>query len=322
MLIKLPKIDRKLALLAGYEIGATCTVEVDMASLDADDRVTLVQALELHDDGTATLPLVVSLPEVGSILAAVHKAAADEAAKAATRERGWRELLGEFAGAAAVIEQLAPVQAEKVLYDDNGIRIGRYAGWKVPDYRAPSWYDGRATGRSRQEVDSTPEYRAYREAEQALEARAKALDEAARQAALPAALEAWREEQRVAAEKAAAAEAKREERLNAEAAERLASGYWERETGPYNHRRYGKPWCARVTGVDARGKLVYEWAEWTGRIGAAGVLRAACRPGEIVAWGQRDGRRADRSDHELERMDEAGRMHRISVVEAVKALRS
>lgn len=322
MLIKLPKIDRKLALLAGYEIGATCTVEVLAGDLGEADRAALVQALELHDDGTATLPLVVSLPEVGSILAAVHAAAADAAAQAATRERAWLEYLGELTAAVPVLDALEPVQYEKTLRDDDYHDVGTYTGWKVPTYPDLSVYDRRTGTRGYREVEATPEYQAYRGAVDWLKARAAALDEAARQEALPAALVTWRAKQAELEAERAAAEAKREARLAAEAAARLESGYWERETSSYNARRYGKPWCARVTGVDARGKLIYEWAEWTGRIGGTGLLRAACKPGEIIAWGQRDGRRADRSDHELERMDEHGRMHRISLVDAVKALRT
>jgi hypothetical protein len=100
-----------------------------------------------------------------------------------------------------------------------------------------------------------------------------------------------------------------------------AIGYWERETDAYNERRYGKPWCARVTGVDSRGKLVYEWAEWTGHLGQRGLLRAACKPGEIIAWGQKDLRRPHRSDHEILLMGDDGRMTELSVVEAVRELR-
>ena len=139
MLIKLPKIDRKAALLAGYEVGPVCTVEVDMAAL-GDDRAALVEALELHEDGSATLGLVVPVPTVEAIVGAVRAAAADWVAQAVAAERSWRELLGEFEAAAALLEQLEPVRCEKMLRDGNGSAIGIYSGWRKPEYREISVY--------------------------------------------------------------------------------------------------------------------------------------------------------------------------------------
>ncbi len=59
-----------------------------------------------------------------------------------------------------------------------------------------------------------------------------------------------------------------------------------REFPPYNQRRYGKPWIARVIGWPVGRPAVLEWGSaldaWTCEIEAS--------PGDVIRWGQRDHR--------------------------------
>lgn len=118
-------------------------------------------------------------------------------------------------------------------------------------------------------------------------------------------------------EKARADEARADAERNAR---RLATGRWEMETGSYNEKRLGKPWCALVT-FPSGPKAQYEFGESSGAWGKAGVMRLQCRPGDVIAWGQRDLRRPDRSEHTLEVMQEDGSMREVSVAEAYKLTR-
>ena len=62
-------------------------------------------------------------------------------------------------------------------------------------------------------------------------------------------------------------------------------------TGSYNHRRYGKPWIAKVD-FDSSAKGEFSWGEWTGDHynGGEGVLSIDTNPGDIIAKGQKDNR--------------------------------
>ena len=60
-----------------------------------------------------------------------------------------------------------------------------------------------------------------------------------------------------------------------------------RNTSPYNERRYGKPWIARVDfSADVNGK--FNWGGWLGQPGENGELSLDAQPGDIVATGQKD----------------------------------
>ena len=60
------------------------------------------------------------------------------------------------------------------------------------------------------------------------------------------------------------------------------------ETPAYNHRRYGKPWIARISFEDCAGD--FHWGNWIGSPGEEGLLQIECEPGDIVARGQKDTR--------------------------------
>ena len=121
---------------------------------------------------------------------------------------------------------------------------------------------------------------------------------------------------RYRAEKQAEAEAEAAARV-AKYAARLESGYWEMETSSYNERRYGAWWCASVTFPNGP-RAVYTWGDSTGKWGKAGVLRVACRPGDIIAYGQKDQRRSSGDEHHIMVMEEDGRMTEVERTEAWK----
>src|SRR5215472_3373107 len=312
MRINLPNIDRRAALLAGFEVGTNPHVDVDINTELGDARVAVIEALTLHGDNSATFRLPVTAPTATAIVAAITTAADER-----------RQLLADLAQAAFEIinidERSAPAANQTLWHtDERGLTasIGRYDGFCVPQYRRFSsdlthWAS----------VFKTPEWQAYSVAVDDLKKRGEAANTAAKEAARPDALIAFAETQRKNREAAEREEAAKQARLAATAVKRIETSYWERETASYNSRREGKPWCARVTAIDSRGKLVYEWAEWTGRIGEAGLLRCPCKPGDIIAWGQRDLRRGDRSDHKILRMQENGTMIEITAAQAAKILR-
>jgi hypothetical protein len=57
----------------------------------------------------------------------------------------------------------------------------------------------------------------------------------------------------------------------------------------YNPRRYSKPWIARVTGWPVGGRPVLEWGGYLGNH-HGGEVEIEVEAGDIVRWGQKDGR--------------------------------
>lgn len=68
------------------------------------------------------------------------------------------------------------------------------------------------------------------------------------------------------------------------------------ETNSYNHRRYGKPWIA-IVDFSQSTKGDFSWGDWTGDHynGGEGVLTINANPGDIIARGQKDFRKAQNS---------------------------
>jgi hypothetical protein len=319
MLIKLPHINRKAALLAGYELGASPSVEVSLDQL-GEHRATVVERLAIAADGTATLLLSLPAPTVEAIIQACRAAAAAERDRQQEIASRRAALLAQYAAEA---ERLENAQPEPITQHFRGLlalgETGRpasyasYEGYCMPQmpYLPRTIDGGFVTG---------PEVARYDAAKAALEARVAAADGAAQEAARPAAEAADRAQRQAMAAFQAQITAEEERALANKAAARLASGHWERETPSYNERRFGKPWCARVVGVEKSGKLTYDFAAWTGRPGDAGLLRVACKPGEIIAYGQKDQSNPAKSEHRILLMDDTGRMTEISAAEAAKLL--
>lgn len=65
------------------------------------------------------------------------------------------------------------------------------------------------------------------------------------------------------------------------------------QTSSYNDRRLGKPWIAKVNFASAKGEFFF--GEWIGASGQPGELSIDVEPGDIIARGQRDNKRASNS---------------------------
>ncbi len=63
----------------------------------------------------------------------------------------------------------------------------------------------------------------------------------------------------------------------------------------YNQRRYGKPWGARIT-LDENQQPQYDFtpAYYAGN-DMGGIMRIVCMPGDIIATGQKDYRKINKS---------------------------
>lgn len=114
-----------------------------------------------------------------------------------------------------------------------------------------------------------------------------------------------------------AEEQTRQAEITERAAKRLATGYWEKDTPDYNEKRHSAYWCAKVS-FPSGPKPVYSWGESTGTWGRAGLLRVECKPGDIIAWGQKDLRRPEKSANNLLLMLENGRMQSLEPREAFR----
>lgn len=87
-------------------------------------------------------------------------------------------------------------------------------------------------------------------------------------------------------------------------------------TGSYNPRRYGKPWCAKLTLPDK--KFVYEWGTWIGD-DYSGVLILDVNPSDVFCTGQKD-HRGNKTDHNFYFVNVDMTYSAISKVEAYKVL--
>lgn len=150
----------------------------------------------------------------------------------------------------------------------------------------------------------------------------EAANEEAYKAALPDLQARYEIDQAVALEKAAT-EAKAKKEAQARAfMKRLETGMWEKETSSYNDRRYSAPWCANVSWGNGS-KPVYSFGDSSGKWGKPGVMLLPCKPGDWIAWGQKDLRNPSKSEHTIGRMRENGSIETFeSATEAYKAYRS
>lgn len=311
-------LDRRAAILAGHDVGSTMYLEVSPETIGTELWPFLVQNLDVDPTVPVLNPSIkVPAPTLQALretLAAAQQVPLVELHKVSEAIREWAK---------------KPLENTSLPVPKGIEGVEKY-----------DTYDGFATDISVSPMDvlssvkTAEEAGFYGEAKAVLEewqavrdARTEAVEKANETAlaeALPRLRHNARQAERERAERTAAVERERAEQaaaVEARKATRRATGYWIRETCGYSERSYGMPWVARVTGVDSRGKLIYEFGEWSGRPGDSGLLRVYCVPGEIIAWGQKDIRKPSRSDHHILVMEQDGGMREITVVEAVKIFR-
>ena len=302
------RINRKAALLRGLELGDTSEMEVS-PELCGDAWTWVVQCLDMNTTPPRLDPRMdgrdmpaFAAPEwadVRAVYDATRQAAADAVQKIADRHA---QCLVECEASLSIFlsGEMIPAKLSHCVHGEHG-GVLNYEGyvWSVPIpwFSQSPWYvcgDSEVVTRARQAVA-------------AIQSSVDSANESARAAAMPAYI--------------ADSEAKHAEHAEKNAAEyraRLESGYWERETGTYNERRYCAPWCAVV---DFRGgaKPNYTFGESTGKWGAAGLMRVRCTPGTIIAWGQKDLRRPANSEHNILIMSDDGSMRKVDKTEAFRA---
>ena len=66
-------------------------------------------------------------------------------------------------------------------------------------------------------------------------------------------------------------------------------------TNGYNHRRYTRPWCARVSTWTNK-QPILAWGDYLGDSEHGGRCQVEAAPGDVVRWGQKDLRRGDKSE--------------------------
>ncbi len=351
-LIVRANVDQAAALLRGFALGGTADIAVNIAALSEERRKQLVGLLdlgrtpaELRDPSMRKHPRV-SGPAEGDLLAAIDAWQAErDAADGEAREKEATERAGVAAALVAAIEVAKTrdpaeflIAAEETIYRDAKAEscgyyggahtagaIGKIATVNNPDFTVGSTrsynydqevrkalpdYGYSAPGAG--EVHAVIGEYVARIAAVATARRADDLEKARPE--LAAALAAARAEmEKAAAEKAAALAAKK--------AARLASGLYIRDIGSYNSRREGQPWIAQVT-LDG-GKLSYAFGgECTAKWGSAGEISIECAPGDVIAWGQKDLRRPDKSAHTILVMAPDGGMREIDRTEALHHLRA
>jgi len=93
--------------------------------------------------------------------------------------------------------------------------------------------------------------------------------------------------------------------------------------GSYNHRRYGRPWLAKLEGIPGSVKLKYNFIEEAfvpdeEEHGSGGVIMGYFSDGDYVAYGQKDFRGGNSVSWHGIFLD--GQMQKVSKSEIVKAL--
>jgi hypothetical protein len=310
-------VDRAAALLRGHDLGDRVTVEVSPETIGADLWPVLVADLQTaHTPPTAmTIRVAEATPQAVRDCLAARVAGTRQ-----TIDRVFASLRSQVAARREAVAA-APKRVPCNWQQDTRVPIGQtFEGYRRDLPYVATYYSANAALSGAEGAEWSALANEAIALEKASNDEIKSLNEAACSAALPAMLEAHAAAQAKLQAETEAAEQTKAIRIAERAAARLASGYWERETSGYNDRRYGAPWCAKVTGIKARGELVYEWGDSTARHGAAGLLRVPCKPGEIIAWGQKDLRKPAGNDHYILRMLEDGRMETIDRTEAYRRL--
>ena len=87
-----------------------------------------------------------------------------------------------------------------------------------------------------------------------------------------------------------------------------------RAIGPYNPRRYGRPWIAKVTSWPVGGKPKLEFGFYVGDE-CGGEVEISAEPGDVLRIGQRDHRGNNSTDCWYVLLP-SGRLDRVSAAQA------
>ena len=311
-------VDRKAAALRGIILGETTQIEIGPEDVSPENWAWLIS--QLNYDLTAFIlnTFAVSGPELSDLVAQIeaHRAqkAAQKAEAEARKQQERAHFLAKVQEARDVVaaNQVIATQGELVPHTTGFIWTWisdedrkRFTGLSFDGFDSPKldelpWISTYSLGKEDRAI--VEEIQAEQNAlEETLKERVAAANREALEKARPALEIAARErdEAKAIADAQALAEKK------ALWAKRLETGTFEMETGEYKERRYSAYWIAKVTFPNGP-KAIYEFGQSTGHWGNAGVLSIDCKPGEIIAWGQKDLRRPGDSEHNIWVMREDG----------------
>jgi hypothetical protein len=305
------RLDQDAAFLRGEVVGDFGVVDLDISSLTTDQRAQLLK--HKGYDGQFKIGDKMDQPTTEMLIALLQSKV--DSAKHAKEEEAARALKTAEEYATKVDETIAkcsvkiPATINQKLevwrYSENGYQIEAYPTWDMSVYRY-----GSATEEAKQVADKAEAK--LKEAIALLSA--ENADTVKEHTDKVSEFYAKQEEAKRIAEEKARYEA--EKAAQEENAERLKTGRYTHYFGDYNERRYGRPWGATVRLVN--GKLDYNFNNGSY---ANNHVTIPCKPGEIVACGQKDNRGSGTENY-LFVMEEDGSMRKIERGEARELLQN
>lgn len=305
------RLDQDAAFLRGEVVGEFGVVDLDISSLTTDQRAQLLK--HKGYDGQFKIGDKMDQPTAEKVAALLQSKI--DSAKKAKEEEATRALKTAEEYATKVDEMIAkcsvkiPATINRRLevwrHSENGYQIDAYPTWDMSVYRY-----GSATEEAKRVADKAEAK--LKEATALLSAENADIvkDHADKVFEFYTKQE---EDKRIAGEKARNEAKKAEQEENAEC---LKSGQFRRFFGEYNDRRYGRPWGATVRLVN--GKLDYNFDNGSY---SNNYVTIPCKPGEIVACGQKDNRGSGTQNY-LFVMEEDGSMRKIERGEARELLQN
>lgn len=308
--------DQDAAFLRGEVVSEFAVVELDISALTPDQRAQLLK--HKGYDGVFKIGDKMDQPTAEKLTSLLQSKA--DSIKLAEQEQAARELINAKKYTETVDAEIAKL-SEKRLSSISGspLRIcaavaGCYEVMAYPLYSTQNLKIGSIwvptpLCKDAKEIMVAAETK-LEEVKALLQSENDDIEKA--EAEKAKAFYANKEAERKAAEEQETLRKKAEaEKANAE---RLASGKYRHNFGEYNSRRYGRPWGATVSFVG--GRLEYDFS---GGNFANGDVIISCKPGDIVACGQKDNRGSGTENY-LFVMEEDGSMRKIERGEARELL--
>jgi hypothetical protein len=258
--------NQKAQILAGIEPWETAEIDIPLSSLTARQR-------EIIAGSNSVCGLIEQTPEAA--IAAIDAIIAEQDAAAAEMEQRKESKLAEIE---TWIRDAAIIPVDTI---SHGIRYLSYRGPGSPSI----W-----------SLQVPPEiYSRMTEREAQLGAEAKDMSAAALAVARP------QIDAAIAVETAAAEVAKqaKDSARAAKLAERLKSGIVTIELSRGSRSEWGEPWIAKVLRVN--GKSEYDFSAGSYDT-ATETFSIPCKPGDVIAYGQKNYRKAKRTIKEVRKM--------------------
>lgn len=308
-------VDQKAALLEGRVLAASGTIEVAREDL-GNHWPDFVRSASINSDGTASATFITVTDLTPAAILAWFEAVAE---KQDLEKREGRETLA--AGLLKVQSDLDRVRdaLQQPMTPAKIQAPAPYQDYQLEGFerQLPYWND--SPGYMLLDNYGTPE---QRELIELFRAQYKAMVDTnsaevgtANSKIIEAAFPELAVKLQAKQEADKQAEIEKKEKMARLYANRLATGYWERETGAYDSKKWSAPWCASVAFGESA-KPVYNFGDSTAKWGSSGLLRVPCAPGDIIAHGQKHLRQPSKTEHKILFMRPDGSMEEIDKTEA------